>query len=120
MDVNGKQVVVLGLGISGMDVATLLQDKGARVTVRDGAAYNAKVAARAGTLRARGISVELGDQVSTTAAFDFFVLSPGIAIDSPLARGLHASCMPILGELEVAYRFCQCPIVAITGTNGKS
>ena len=45
MDVNGKQVVVLGLGISGMEAAKLLQDKGAEVTVRDNAAGDAKVSA---------------------------------------------------------------------------
>src|SRR5271163_571129 len=111
MDVNGKQVVVLGLGISGMDVAKLLQDQGARVTVRDSAANNAKVNQRAEALRQRGITVELGGEIPATTAFDFCVLSPGIALDAPLVRGLREAGLPILGELEVAYRFCKCPIV---------
>ena len=51
MDVNGKQVVVLGLGISGMEAAKLLKDKGARVTVRDSASNNATVNQRADVLR---------------------------------------------------------------------
>jgi UDP-N-acetylmuramoylalanine--D-glutamate ligase len=52
--------------------------------------------------------------------FDFCVLSPGINPNAPLVRGLRQAGLPMLGELEVAYRFCQCPIVAITGTNGKT
>ena len=120
MDVNGKQVVVLGLGISGMESAKLLQDKGAHVTVRDNASNNATVNQRAETLRQRGISVELGATVPTTDRFDFCVLSPGISPNAPIVQRLRQAGLPMFGELEVAYRFCQCPIVAITGTNGKT
>ena len=120
MDVNGQRVVVLGLGISGMEAALLLHDHGARVTVRDNAAGAAKVNRRAGTLRERGVAVETGTEISAADAFDFGVLSPGIDPKAPLARRLSQAGVPLLGELEVAYRFCRCPIVAITGTNGKT
>ena len=120
MDVTGKQVVVLGLGISGMEAAKLLQDKGAQVTVRDSAATNATVNARGEALRQRGIAVELGDEIPSTKRFDFCVLSPGISPNAPLVQRLRQAGLPMFGELEVAYRFCVCPIVAITGTNGKT
>jgi len=123
MNVNGKQVVVLGLGISGMEAAKLLKDNGAHVTVRDSAAGDAKVNQRAEALRRLRISVELGEAIASTDPtdrFDFCVLSPGIPPDAPLVRRLRQAGLPMLGELEVAYRFCQCPIVAITGTNGKT
>ena len=120
MDVNGKQVVVLGLGISGMEAAKLLKEKGAHVTVRDNASNNAVVNQRAETLRQRGIDVELGAAIPATDRFDFCVLSPGINSNAPLVQRLTKAGLPIFGELEVAYRFCQCPIVAITGTNGKT
>ena len=120
MDVNGKQVVVLGLGISGMEAAKLLKDKGARVTVRDSASNNATVNQRAEALRQRGISVELGAVIPATERFDFCVLSPGINPNAPIVQRLQQAGLPMFGELEVAYRFCQCPIVAITGTNGKT
>jgi UDP-N-acetylmuramoylalanine--D-glutamate ligase len=120
MDVNGKQVVVLGLGISGMEAAKLLQDKGAHVTVRDNAANNATVNQRAETLHQRGVSVELGAMTPKTDRFDFCVLSPGINPNTPLVQRLRQAGLPMFGELEVAYRFCECPIVAITGTNGKT
>jgi len=120
MDVNGKQVVVLGLGISGMEAAILLQEHGAHVMVRDNAAADSKVNRRAEALRQRGITVQLGAEIPAADRFDFCVLSPGINPNAPLVRGLKAAGVPILGELEVAYRFCRCPIIAITGTNGKT
>jgi len=120
MDVNGKQVVVLGLGISGMEAAKLLKDNGAHVTVQDNASNNATVNQRAETLRRRGIAVELGATISITDRFDFCVLSPGINPNAPMVQRLAEAGLPMFGELEVAYRFCQCPIVAITGTNGKT
>jgi len=120
MDLNGKRAVVLGLGISGMEAAKLLQDNGVEVTVRDNAANDAKVSQRAEALRQRGIGVELGTGVQATTRFDFCVLSPGINPDAPLVRALRQAGLPMFGELEIAYRFCVCPIVAITGTNGKT
>jgi len=120
MDVNGKQVVVLGLGISGMEAAKLLQEQGARVTVRDNAADDAAVNRRAEALRQRGIGVQLGVEIPAASRFDFCVLSPGINPNAPIVRRLRQAGLPMFGEFEVAYRFCQCPIVAITGTNGKT
>jgi UDP-N-acetylmuramoylalanine--D-glutamate ligase len=120
MDVNGKRAVVLGLGTSGMEAAKLLQDKGAHVTVRDNAVDNAGVSRRAEELRQRGVEVEVGPQVRSTTPFDFGVLSPGINPNVPLVQTLRQAGLPLFGELEMAYRFCECPIVAITGTNGKT
>ena len=120
MNVTGKQVVVLGLGISGMDAAKLLQDNGAHVTVRDNAADEGKIGERAAALRQRGIAVQLGRAIPATDRFDFCVLSPGINPNAPIVQRLRQAGLPIFGELEIAYRFCQCPIMAITGTNGKT
>src|SRR5271156_6521319 len=104
MDVNGKQVVVLGLGISGMEAAKLLQDKGAQVTVRDSSAKNAKVIERAEALRQRGIDVERGAGVKAGTRFDFCVLSPGINPNAPLVQALRQAGLPMFGEVEIAYR----------------
>jgi UDP-N-acetylmuramoylalanine--D-glutamate ligase len=119
MDLNGKRVVVLGLGISGMEAAKLLQEKGAQVTVRD-KATTGKVAERADVLRKLGMRVELGPEMRSDTAFDLGVLSPGIDPKVPMVETLHQAGLPMFGELELAYRYCECPIVAITGTNGKT
>jgi UDP-N-acetylmuramoylalanine--D-glutamate ligase len=120
MDLKGKRAVVLGLGISGMEAAQLLQDHGATVTVRDDGKANARVSERAAALRQRGVKVELGPEISAAAPFDLAVLSPGIDPKRPLVQALRAANVPIWGELELASRFCACDIVAITGTNGKT
>jgi UDP-N-acetylmuramoylalanine--D-glutamate ligase len=117
IELRNKDVLVLGLGRSGMAAASLLQRDGARVVVRD---ENDGVALeeRAHQLRELGVRVELGNHFDTSAHFDLAVLSPGIAPERPLVTGLNGT--PVLSELELAYRFCLCPVVAITGTNGKT
>ncbi len=103
-----------------MEAAKLLQDKGAEVTVRDNAASNASVLERAEALRRRGIAVELGAAIPLATRFDLGVISPGINPAVPMVQTLRQAGLPLFGELEMAYRFCECPIVAITGTNGKT
>lgn len=119
MDLRNKDVVVLGLGRSGMAAASLLQRDGARVVVRDEAS-DLELEERALQLRRLGVRVELGNRFDRTAHFDLAVLSPGIATGRPIVSELLSQRTPVLGELELAYRHCLCPIVAITGTNGKT
>lgn len=119
MDLKNKDVVVLGLGRSGMAAASLLRRDGARVVVRD-EAYGDLLEERADRLRKLGVRVELGNQIDGSARFDLAVLSPGIALERPIVRDLLVNKTPVLSELELAYRFCLCPTVAITGTNGKT
>ena len=118
-ELRDKDVLVLGLGRSGMAAASLLQRDGARVVVRD-EAEGQELEERANRLRQLGVRVELGSHFDTTARFDLAVLSPGIAPERPLVSELLSRKTPVLSELELAYRFCVCPIIAVTGTNGKT
>jgi UDP-N-acetylmuramoylalanine--D-glutamate ligase len=119
MELKGKDVLVLGLGRSGMAAASLLQRDGAHVVVRDEATDDL-MQERAIRLRRLGVRVELGNQYDRSTHFDLAVLSPGIAPERPIVREVLTQQTPLLSELELAYRFCLCPIVAITGTNGKT
>ena len=119
MELRGKDVLVLGLGRSGMAAASLLQRDGARVVVRDESADD-QLQERAMSLRRLGVRVELGNQFDRSTRFDLAVLSPGIALGRPIVREVLTQNTPLLSELELAYRFCLCPIVAVTGTNGKT
>ena len=119
MELKGKDVLVLGLGRSGMAAASLLQRDGARVVVRDESADD-RLRERATRLRQLGVRVELGNEFDRSTRFDLAVLSPGIAPERPIVRELLTQNTPLLSELELAYRFCLCPILAITGTNGKT
>ena len=53
-------------------------------------------------------------------SYDFAVLSPGIDPESALARNLSSRDVDIIGELELGWQFCELPVIAITGTNGKT
>ena len=119
LDVKNRDVLVLGLGRSGMAAATLLQRDGAHVVVRD-EGETVELSERANRLRELGVRVELGNHFDAAARFDFAVLSPGIAPARPVVTELRRKKTPVLSELELAYRYCLCPIVAITGTNGKT
>jgi len=119
-DYHGQHAAVLGLGRSGQAAAHLLLDSGARVTVLD----SGEPAARRGVaerLSSRGARVVLGnDALRCVEEFDFAVLSPGIDPTAPLAQRAVESGIPLVGEIELAFRHCRCPVVAVTGTNGKT
>ncbi|MDR1192170.1 MAG: UDP-N-acetylmuramoyl-L-alanine--D-glutamate ligase [Verrucomicrobiales bacterium] len=117
--VRGKQAVVLGLGESGRAAAELLCQKGANVIIRDNY-LNERVDQVARGLGARGMRVETQATGFTPCRFDLGVLSPGINPSVPLVTQLKRERVPVIGELELAYRFCTVPVVAVTGTNGKS
>src|SRR5580658_1398986 len=119
MQVKDKDVLVLGLGRSGMAAASLLRRDGARVVVRDESTDD-QLQERAMRLRRLGVRVELGNQFDLSAHFDMAVVSPGIGRERPMVREVVTQNTPLLSELELAYRFCLCPIVAVTGTNGKT
>ncbi|MCX7887344.1 MAG: UDP-N-acetylmuramoyl-L-alanine--D-glutamate ligase [Verrucomicrobiae bacterium] len=122
MQVGGlknKNVLVLGLGRSGMAAATLLWRDGANVVVRDEGDDDV-LRDRAQRLRRLGVRVELGSSFDAMARFDLAVVSPGIGPERPIVQQVVRAKTPVLSELELAYRFCLCPIVAVTGTNGKT
>ena len=120
MDYQGRHVAVLGLGRSGEAAAALLLDHGADVTVLDSGDPAPRRDA-AMKLSSRGARVVLGDDaLRCVQDFDFAVLSPGIDPVVPLARRPVEAGIPLLGEIELAFRNCRCPVIAITGTNGKT
>jgi UDP-N-acetylmuramoylalanine--D-glutamate ligase len=117
---SGKNTVVLGLGHSGEAAAVLLHEEGARVTICESADTPA-IREKAAALRARGVQVLLGAEAdSDPVVYDLAVLSPGIDPVVPLVRNAISKNIPLIGELELAFEECSCPVVAITGTNGKT
>lgn len=120
IDYTGQRVAVLGLGRSGEAAARLLLEAGATVTVLDSGDPSAK-SSTAEMLSSRGAQVILGGEaLGYPQKFDFAVLSPGIDPLVPLARRPVEAGIPLLGEIELAFRNCRCAVVAITGTNGKT
>jgi UDP-N-acetylmuramoylalanine--D-glutamate ligase len=117
---SGKKSVVLGLGHSGEAAAALLLEEGAEVTICE-SSDTPSVRDKAAQMETRGIRILLGSAADEDPSlYDLAVLSPGIDPAVPLVRNVVKKNIPLIGELELAFQECTCPVVAITGTNGKT
>jgi UDP-N-acetylmuramoylalanine--D-glutamate ligase len=115
--VRGKRVVVAGAARSGVSAARLLVRRGASVTLSD----VREDLEEAGELESEGITLELGGHTQTTfLGADLIVLSPGVPASQAVVRAARAAGVEIIGELELASRWLQGRVIAITGTKGKS
>ena len=116
-----QKVAVLGAGLSGTAAASLLKSEGADVTVLDSAPEGQLLKSTLDNLRAQGIGIVAGPAAeSDSTHYDFVVLSPGIDPASALARNFSDRGLEIIGELELGWRHCTLPVIAVTGTNGKT
>jgi len=119
LELNGKRVLVVGAGKSGLAVARFLTGMGSRVTVTDTREVD-KFGDQLDGLIKSGVSPALGAYPPVRGNFDLLVMSPGVPLSiAPVVEAGQAG-IPVTGELELAYRFARAPIVAITGTNGKT
>jgi len=121
MDLTGKQVLVAGLGKSGIAAGALLKKMGCMVCLFDG---NEKFDRSAWEKTYPVFSDcplwigELPD--AAVQEMELAVVSPGIPLDTPAILKLQAVGVPVVGEAELAYRFEKGRVAAITGTNGKT
>ena len=109
--VEGKTVLVAGLGKSGLAAARLLLEQGAKVVASD-----ERPNASAGEL---GFRV-LPQTEETFSSVDVVVLSPGIPVDLPAVTAARAKGIPVIGEVELASYYLRGPVIGITGSNGKT
>ncbi len=120
LEVEGKHVLVVGFGRSGQGSALALSAQGARVTVTD-ARKESDFAPLLPRLRAAGIRWEFGaHREQSFLGADLLVVSPGVPPTLPPLVRARAKGVPLLGEMEIAYRLTSAPFLAVTGTNGKS
>lgn len=119
-DYQNKKVLVLGLAKSGVSAAKLLHDLGALVTVNDGKPFSDNPEAQ--DLLALGIKVICGSHPIELLDEDFslMVKNPGIPYTQPLVQKALEKQIPVITEVELAYQVAECPIIGITGTNGKT
>lgn len=117
---KNEKVLVLGLAKSGFSAAKLLHRLGALVTVNDGKPFEENPAAQ--DLLEDGIRVITGSHPIELLDEDFslMVKNPGIPYSNPLVEKAKSLHIPILTEVELAYQIAECPIIGITGTNGKT
>jgi UDP-N-acetylmuramoylalanine--D-glutamate ligase len=121
MKYSGKKTAVLGAGLSGTAAALLLRSEGAEVTVLDSAAESGLLKLTLENLRSRGVTVRTGPEAeSDPSPFELVVLSPGIDPTSALAQNFSSRNIATIGELELGWQSVDAPVIAITGTNGKT
>ncbi len=120
MDVIGKNVLVIGLGRTGRSVARFLVSQGGHVCVSESRTREALTSALAQLDR---LPVEVRretDPELVLREIDLVIPSPGVPATAPLLTTAVSRKVPIWSEIELAFRFLSCPILAVTGTNGKS
>jgi UDP-N-acetylmuramoylalanine--D-glutamate ligase len=116
MKIAGQRFLVLGAGKTGRSVAAVLLRHGGRVRLAERAA-----AAVAGAALPPEVEVRVGDESDDLLdGIAAVIPSPGVARSHPVLRRALSRAVPVLSEIELAGRLLTCPIVAVTGTNGKS
>jgi UDP-N-acetylmuramoylalanine--D-glutamate ligase len=118
---SNQNVAVLGAGLSGVAAALLLRSAGANVTVLDSAEEKRLLRSTLDNLRTQGVRVICGiDADKNSDKYDLIVASPGIDPASALGRNFRSRKIDIIGELELGWRSIEVPVIAVTGTNGKT
>ena len=120
MQLKGKTVLVLGLARTGSECARFFVNEGARVLVSD--RRNEQELAPEVT-RLAGLPIRYllgGEEREWLTGVDLVVPSPGVPQENALLKEAAQRRIPVLSEIELAYRFFRAPLAAITGTNGKS
>lgn len=122
MNLKNKKVLVIGLAVTGVPLVKTLCQLGAQVIIND---LKAETDLKENIKELQGLEYKSifgrhPENFSELGELDLVVVSPGIPLDSPFILELRKRKINIIGEIELAYRLNKAPIVAITGTNGKT
>lgn len=116
----GETILVIGLGRSGLASSGVLRARGAQVYVVDEKARDELADAIAQIQGLGAAFVEPGELDAVLGKMTAAILSPGVPLNGALVRRVQDARVPVYSEIEVAYRLCKAPIIAVTGTKGKS
>jgi UDP-N-acetylmuramoylalanine--D-glutamate ligase len=120
LELEGKRVVVVGLARSGIAAAEFLAERGAEVVATDRKPAG-ELEAAALSLASRGVRLELGGhEQSTFTGASLVVVSPGVPWEAAELRAARAAGVPVMAEIELAFRHLRGRVAAVTGTKGKS
>ncbi|MEN9722553.1 MAG: UDP-N-acetylmuramoyl-L-alanine--D-glutamate ligase [Pseudomonadota bacterium] len=117
---KGKRILVVGFGKSGVSAARYLSKQGAKVTVTD-MKQKTELADSVAACADLKIEYELGrHQSKTFTSAELIVVSPGVALSQKIFEEVRAANVPITNDIEIAATQLEVPLVAVTGTNGKT
>jgi UDP-N-acetylmuramoylalanine--D-glutamate ligase len=118
---EGRRILVVGAGRSGMAALRLLAGLGCGLTISDNGAHSALADADRQWLADHDVTLEFGGhQPQTFLAAEAIVVSPGVPLEQPALAAAARAGIPMIGELELGALFSYLPIIAVTGTNGKT
>ena len=119
---ENKKVIVCGMARSGISAAKLLASVGADVTLQDMKPMDVLIKLHdIEAYKKEGIKIFAGANPDDIIdSFDYAVLSPGVPCDLPFIKKAESSGVKVISEVELAYTLTECPVCAITGTNGKT
>lgn len=120
MELKGKKISVIGMGRSGSALVKVLYELGAEVFISENKS-RPELEQFMKELEGKIAGAEFGGQTSKIYDDkDMIVISPGVSIHHPIIQKALQSGVSVISEIELAYRLTKCPIIAVTGTNGKS
>ncbi|HLD69641.1 MAG TPA: UDP-N-acetylmuramoyl-L-alanine--D-glutamate ligase [Candidatus Omnitrophota bacterium] len=121
MDLTNKKVTILGARRSGVAVANLVSRLNGIPKISDSGSKDASQKDLEKLIFPQNVLMEWGGHTkSFVEDSDLVVLSPGVRIDAQPVLWARAKKIPVMGEIELAWRFCSKPVVAVTGSNGKT
>ncbi len=121
MDMKDKKVLVSGIARSGIAAAHLLKKLGADVVIQDAKTEDKLDRKTLDALEKDGIRLYLGvNPDDIIEDMDMLVMSPGVPTDLPFVIKAREKGIEVIGEIELAWRYCKSPVIGITGTNGKT
>lgn len=121
IDFSDKNVLVVGVGISGNAVAKVAKAQGAARVVLSDAKAEKDLKYDLADVRAAGVELVFGPQENSLLDdVDLVILSPAVPVRIPLVQEAYRRAIPVVSEVQVAYELAKSPILAVTGTNGKT
>ena len=118
-DISGKTVGVVGIGVSNTPIITMLTEMGVKVL-----AFDKRPRERLGdpgnVLEQLGIKMVCGDDYMEHLSGDWIIKTPGMRFDHPALLKAKERGSKITSEMELFFEYCPCPIVAVTGSDGKT
>jgi len=121
VDIKGRTVAIVGGKRSGTSLARLVVRLNGTAKITDQGKTDCLTEGFKNWALQRGVDLEFdGHTQEFVEDSDLVVLSPGVRLDAPPVQWARAKAIPVLGEIEFAAQFCAKPIIAVTGSNGKT
>ena len=118
-DITGKTVGVVGIGISNTPIITMLAEMGVQVLAFDKRTEE-QLGDRGEQLKKLGVQIFCGPDYMDHLAGDWIIKTPGMRFDHPALEAARQRGSVITSEMELFFEYCPCPIVAVTGSDGKT